>query len=448
VKYGYELLEQAAQQPHVALIIADVSLPDIAGPELIRQLKRLLPAVPIIAAIGARDEDSIRPVLKAGAVDYLRKGDSPARMATVIRNILTREATPQKTYEPADAFAALVGSSSPLQSAITSARQAANSDIPVIIKGESGVGKERFARAIHVTSARHAASFVAVNCGAIPPNLIESTLFGHEKGAFTGAITAAPGLFRQAEGGTLFLDEIGELPKDAQVTLLRTLQEKEVLPVGAKAPVPVDVRIISATHVDLERAVSDNRFREDLFYRLHVYPIEIPPLRKRGKIDITALAEHFIQRFAQQEDKPVRQISAGATELLTTYNWPGNIRQLENAMYRAVVSSTREVLGPDDFIAISNALQQLHYEEESKQAAPKSPVPQLSTAERKHMISLIGQASEFKTMQEIEGEVIERALQYYRWHITNIARALGMTRATIYKKMKAAGIEDPREKAG
>lgn len=446
LRYGYELLEEAARQEHVKLIIVDAGLPDMSGPEVIAQLKRLHEGIPVIAAIGARDEGAIKACLKAGAVDYLRKSDSPQRIASLVKHVLSGWSAQRQVSQPSveDAFSDMVGSSTALKDAVTQARKAAQSDIPVLLKGESGVGKERFARAIHRSGERRKREFVAVNCGAIPPNLIESTLFGHEKGAFTGAVAAADGLFRQAEGGTLFLDEIGELPKDAQVKLLRVLQEKEVMPVGAKEPVAVDVRIISATHVDLERAVGDGRFRDDLYYRLHVFPIEIPPLRKRGKTDIVALASYFTDYFAGLEAKPIHGIAPAAVELLTGYSWPGNIRQLENAVYRAVVSANEETLGTGDFIAISNALQQRHYEQETRLASVRTTLPTPSQ-EKRYVLNLIGESEEFRSLSDLEGEVLQKALVYYRWHITNIARALGLTRATIYKKMKQAGIEDPRD---
>lgn len=447
LRYGYEVLEAVARQEDVALIIVDAGLPDMNGPEVITQLKRLHGHIPVIAAVAARDEALIKTCLKAGAVDYLRKSDSPQRIASVVKHVLTGWTGQLQAPQPtaSDAFSDMVGTSAALKDAVMQARKASQSDIPVLLKGESGVGKERFARAIHQTSGRRRQPFVAVNCGAIPPNLVESTLFGHEKGAFTGAVAAADGLFRQAQGGTLFLDEIGELPKDAQVKLLRTLQEKEVMPVGGKVPVPVDVRIISATHVDLERAVADGHFRDDLYYRLHVFPIEIPPLRKRGKNDIVALASYFTDYFAGLEGKSIHGIAPAAVELLTGYNWPGNIRQLENAIYRAVVSAADAILGTDDFIAISNALQQRHYEQESRQASPKQ-LPVVAVQERKYVVALVGDGNEFKSLSAIEGEVLHKAMVYYRWHITNIARALGLTRATVYKKMKLAGIIDPRER--
>jgi len=218
----------------------------------------------------------------------------------------------------------------------------------VLIEGESGVGKELIARAIHGSGERRAKPFVAVNCGAIPENLVESTLFGHEKGAFTGATEKHIGKFAEATGGTLFLDEVGELPPAAQVKLLRAIQEGQVDPVGGRKPVKVDVRIISATNRNLIADAKSGRFREDLFYRLHVFPITVPPLRERPE-DIPDLVRHFLVRFAAEEGKRIRAVSADALTLLNTYPWPGNVRQLENAVFRAVVLADGDEIGANEF---------------------------------------------------------------------------------------------------
>ena len=238
---------------------------------------------------------------------------------------------------------------------LRSAEKAAASTIPVLIEGESGTGKELIARAIHGAGARRAKPFVAVNCGALPENLVESILFGHEKGSFTGATEKHTGKFVEADGGTLFLDEVGELPLPAQVKLLRALQEGEVEPVGGRKSVKVDVRIISATHRDLIADVKAGRFREDLFYRLHVYPISVPPLRQRSE-DIPELARYFLARIAAEEGKRVHSLSAQAVSLLSAFRWPGNVRQLENAVFRAVVLTEGEEIGVNEFPQVAAQL--------------------------------------------------------------------------------------------
>ncbi len=235
-----------------------------------------------------------------------------------------------------------------MQAVLRTAEKAAASTIPVLIEGESGVGKELIARAIHGSGDRRARPFIAVNCGAIPENLVESILFGHEKGAFTGATERHIGKFIEATGGTLFLDEVGELPAAAQVKLLRAIQEGEVEPVGARKPVKVDVRLVSATNRNLIADVKTGRFREDLFYRLHVFPISVPPLRERAE-DIPDLTRHFLARFAAEEGKRIRAVSAEALALLANHRWPGNVRQLENAVFRAVVLAEGDTIGVEEF---------------------------------------------------------------------------------------------------
>lgn len=449
-RYEYEMQEQLQRHPDMALMIVDLQLPDADGVALIAELVRRYPQIPVIATASARDERQVQAVMQAGAVDYLRKSDDPARMATLIQAAMRISAPAMAATREGDPFAGIIGRSDALAHAIEQARQAAESDIPVLITGESGTGKERMAQAIHEAGPRVNRPFVAVNCGAIPANLVESTLFGHVKGAFTGAMADAPGKFREADGGTLFLDEVGELPPDVQVSLLRVLQEQEVQPVGGGAPMPVDIRIISATHVDLERAIADGRFREDLFYRLHVFPIEVPPLRARGKIDIVMLIRHFIERFAAQEGKEVDGITEAAVGLLTSYGWPGNIRQLENAVYRAVVLARETRLKAEDFLQISNALQQQQYSTQKREAA--APLPDAESAAQTHgtdrsgqTLYLLGEGGDFRSLREIETEVLQKALLHYRWRITDIAQALGITRATVYKKMREAGLHDPRK---
>ena len=241
-------------------------------------------------------------------------------------------------------FKDIITKSASMLAVIRMAEKAAASAIPVLVSGESGVGKELIARAIHGSSERRSKPFVAVNCGAMPENLVESILFGHERGSFTGATERHTGKFVEASGGTLFLDEVGELPAAAQVKLLRAIQEGEVEPVGARKPVKVDVRLISATNRDLIADVKAGRFREDLFYRLHVFPITVPPLRERAA-DIPALVRHFLARFAAEEGKRIRLVTPEALRVLTTFRWPGNIRQLENAVFRAVVLAEGDSVG-------------------------------------------------------------------------------------------------------
>ncbi len=353
-------------------------------------------------------------------------------------------------------------------------RRAAQSTIPVLIEGESGVGKELIARAIQGSGPRRSKSFVTVNCGAIPDNLVESVLFGHEKGAFTGATERHLGKFQEANGGTLFLDEVGELPPEAQVKLLRALQEGEVDPVGAKRPVRTDFRLIAATNRRLIDLVEEGRFREDLFYRLNVFPVWLPPLRDRND-DIAALARHFTARFAAEEGKKgLVGISAAAIDLLEVYPWPGNIRQLENAVFRAVVLSDGDRLKPEDFPQIvastdpqsararivgatlsavdqSSAMtdgDQQHAGMRDTAAAsdirnlpPSAHHPATRRVSQYGMVSMFDEFGEIRRFEELEEDTIRFAIDHYRGRMSEVARRLGIGRSTLYRKLKDYGIK-------
>jgi DNA-binding NtrC family response regulator len=348
-----------------------------------------------------------------------------------------------------------------MQRVIALGKRAAASNIPVLIEGESGVGKELVARAIQGESERQQKPFVVVNCGAIPENLVESTLFGHEKGSFTGAVDKRIGKFQEADGGTLFLDEVGELPLDAQVKLLRALQEGEIDPVGSKRPVKVNFRLISATNRDMIQQVKDGKFREDLYYRLNVFPIWVPPLRERID-DVPELARHFLARFAAEEGKRVGGLSQSAIDLLTAYSWPGNVRQLENAVFRAVVLADGAEIGVDEFPQIAAHVDGF---KASIPPAPanvdKMPVisgPVVLGAERvvPHTVQMGGagggrnslgipavdEAGEIRSLEAMEADMIRLALGRYRGHMTEVAKRLNIGRSTLYRKMKDYGLEE------
>jgi DNA-binding NtrC family response regulator len=355
-------------------------------------------------------------------------------------------------------FADLVLRAEPMQRVVALGRRAAASNIPVLIEGESGVGKELVARAIQGESERRGKPFVVVNCGAIPETLVESLLFGHEKGAFTGAVDKRIGKFQEADGGTLFLDEIGELPLEAQVKLLRALDDGEIDPVGAKRPIRVNFRLISATNRDMLKLVKAGRFREDLYYRLNVFPIWVPPLRERLD-DVPALARHFLARFAAEEGRPVKRISDEALDLLCRYAWPGNVRQLENAMFRAVVLSDGEELTVSELPEMAANVDGLNGEPAvapapppaRQPAVPAYPAPVMLGAERTvpHTIAIGGglgipaitEQGEIRSLEAIEADMIRLALGRYRWHMTEVARRLGIGRSTLYRKMREFGLE-------
>src|SRR6201992_2372838 len=316
----------------ITLMLLDLVMPDMGGLEVLAKLRPANPELPVIVLTAKGGIDSAVEAMRAGANDFLVKPASPERIAVSIRNQLkigTLSGEVKQLKKKSDnrlTFEDLIAEAPEMKQVFRLGSRAAQSDIPILIEGESGAGKELIARAIQGTSARAGKPFVTVNCGAIPENLIESILFGHEKGSFTGASDKHLGKFQEADGGTLFLDEIGELRLDMQVKLLRALQEGEVDPVGSKRPVKGDVRIISATHRGPGQMARTGEFREDLYYRLNVFPIYVPSLRER-RDDIPALARHFISRFAAEENKPVAGLTPEAAQLLEKFNWPGKLRQ-------------------------------------------------------------------------------------------------------------------------
>lgn len=383
--------------------------------------------------------------MQACASDFFVKPTSPERIAISINNARSigalRSEVPQlrKRAEGRTTFADLVGESPAMNLVRRMGERAARSSIPVLITGESGVGKEVIARPVHGSSDRAGRPFVAVNCGAIPEALVESILFGHEKGSFTGATDRHAGKFQEATGGTLLLDEVSELPLDIQVKLLRVLQEGEVDPVGARRSVKVDVRIISVANRDLGRAVSDGRFREHLFYRLNVFPIEAPPLRDRRQ-DIPALVDSFIRRFSIEEGRVISGASAETMEMLVGHEWPSNIRQLDNAVYRAIVLADSPQLQPYDFPAISGL---------SPPAAPSPaverpqvafPGPEPAGEAQPQPVSVLDEDGHLRTLDAIEADLIRLAIERYQGHMSEVARRLGIGRSTLYRKVRENGL--------
>lgn len=426
--HGREALDilEADQGKTVRLIILDLNMPVMGGMETLEILHQKYPSIPVIMLTGTKDIEDAVQAMKLGAIDFLTKPYEGDRMIVTVRNALRISTLSKEVFRLRNeqggtfTFEDLIGHDSGLAFVVNIGRKAAASDIPVLITGETGTGKEVFAKAIHGESGRSGRPFIAVNCGAIPSQLVESTLFGHEKGAFTGATEKVIGKFREAEGGTIFLDEVGELPRDAQVKLLRVLQQKEVEPVGAGKPVPVNVRIISATNRDLQSEVLKGNFREDLFFRLNVLQIALPPLRER-KEDIPVLAGHFIERFCVNEGGVPKDISEHTEKELMRYDWPGNVRQLENTISRAMVVSDGNVLSVDDLTGlISNT---------GSQHPPPSPACHKD-------IRVISSDGAFKTADEIEQEAIRIALDYFDHNITRAAKALGIAKSTFYKKIK------------
>src|SRR6202522_2147329 len=344
----------APDAPAFDALVLDLVMPGLDGMGVLAKIREAGLSIPVVVQTAHGGIDNVVSAMRAGAQDFVVKPVGMERLQVSLRNALNASALKgelqriRHSREGRLTFADIITRSDAMTGVLRIAQKAANSTIPVLIEGESGVGKELFARAIHGSGERKSKPFVAVNCGAIPDNLVESILFGHEKGAFTGATERHTGKFVEASGGTLFLDEVSELPLAAQVKLLRALQEGAVEAVGGRKPVKVDVRIVSATNRKLLDLVKSGQFREDLFYRLHVLPLTIPPLRMRRE-DIPHLLRHFLARFCAEENRPITGISGEAMALLSQLEWPGNIRQLENAVYRAVVMSETDQLGVADF---------------------------------------------------------------------------------------------------
>src|ERR1044072_2662056 len=335
-------------------LVLDLVMPGLDGMGVLAKIREAGLNLPVIVQTAHGGIDNVVSAMRAGAQDFVVKPVGMERLQVSLRNALNTSALQgelqriRHSREGRLTFSDIVTRSDAMTGVLRTAQKAASSTIPVLIEGESGVGKELSARAIHGSGERKSKPFVAVNCGAIPDNLVESILFGHEKGAFTGATERHTGKFVEASGGTRFLDEVSELPLSAQVKLLRALQEGAVEAVGGRKPVKVDVRIVSATNRKLLDRVKGGYFREDLFYRLHVLPLTIPPLRMRRE-DIPHLLRHFLARFCAEENRPITGISGEAMARLSQLDWPGNIRQLENAIYRAVVMSESDQLRLADF---------------------------------------------------------------------------------------------------
>ncbi len=448
-----------ADGDRVDCVILDLVMPNLDGLGVLARLRQAAINVPVIVQTAHGGIDNVVSAMRAGAVDFVVKPVGVERLAVSIRNALNTSALEgelnriKHSRSGTLSFNDIITKSANMQAVLRMAEKAAASTIPVQISGESGVGKELIARAIHGSSERRAKPFVAVNCGAMPENLVESILFGHEKGSFTGATERHTGKFVEASGGTLFLDEVGELPAAAQVKLLRAIQENEVEPVGARKAVKVDVRIVSATNRDLIADVKAGRFREDLFYRLHVFPITVPPLRERPA-DIPALARHLLARFAAEEGKRIRLIAPDALQLLAAYQWPGNIRQLENTLFRAVVLAEGDTIGLAEFPQVSAQVsaQPGHaadlvpeLDQPMTLAAPFVDHPAAPPAVPVDAVPVLDAAGEVRPLEDVEAELIRYAITHYRGQMSEVARRLQIGRSTLYRKLEALGLNTVRE---
>ena len=435
-------------------IMLDLNMPGLGGLGALRELRARGFAQPVVVLTATGGIDTVVQAMQAGAQDFFVKPASPERIMVSIRNALqmgdlkgevdrlTKKASGRIT------FADLIGSAPTMAAVMRLGERAAKSNIPILLLGESGSGKELIARAVHGSSERAGKPFVAVNCGAIPENLVESILFGHEKGSFTGATDKHLGKFQEANGGVLFLDEIGELPLDMQVKLLRALQESEIDPIGSKRPTRVDVRIISATNRDLAQQVAEGRFREDLYYRLNVFPIELPSLRERRE-DIPGLVEHFIRRFNVEEGKRVQGVSAETMALLQAHEWPGNVRQLENAFYRAIVLADAPYLQAYDFPAISGVKAPPPDAAAPAAGANAAPSAQelIDDLPADAPVRILDERGHLRTLEEIERDLIQLAIEIYSGHMSEVARRLGIGRSTLYRKVREQGLDGMLDEA-
>ncbi|WP_457570091.1 sigma-54-dependent transcriptional regulator [Desulfurobacterium sp.] len=414
------------KKPDMAFL--DIKMPGISGIELLSYEKDI-PKV-ILTAYGTMDY-TIKAIDK-GAVEYITKPFELEDIKTIIDKITF--STEKEELDVIDEDA-IIGSSKKMQEVFKLIGRVARTDATVLIVGESGTGKELVAKAIHKYSKRAEGPFVAINCAALPTNLLEAELFGYEKGAFTGATSRKKGFFEQAHGGTLFLDEIGEIELPLQSKLLRAIQEKEIRRLGGDAPIRVDVRIVAATNRDLEKEVKEGRFREDLFYRLNVLKIELPPLRERRE-DIIPLANFFIKKFSKEFKLPVKQLTERAREWLCSYDFPGNVRELENMILKAML------LSPIDIIDI-NDLQTEKQEETAPnlEEAIREFVTYVFMVEQKDKNNLYD-----IVMKSAEKILITEVLKHSDWNQVKAARTLGIHRNTLRAKIKELGIEIPRRK--
>ncbi len=421
-EWGYAVREAVDGEHAVALcrkqpfdlVLMDVRMPKKSGLEALKEIKVHNPAVPVLIMTAFSEVAAAVEAIKSGAYDYLTKPLDFEKLKVVLRNVfahvgLIREnATLSRSLAATEAQTGMVGRSESMRALWEMVRTIAPTDATVLITGESGTGKELVAKAVHAASRRARGPFVAVNCAALTESLLASELFGHEKGAFTGADKKHEGHFLKADGGTIFLDEIGEMPLSMQVKLLRVIQEREVLSVGGNKAVPVDVRIIAATNRDLAKEVAAGTFRQDLYYRLNVVTLALPPLRERAD-DIPLLAQHFMARFADKNNKNIKGFTPGAMDRLVRYAWPGNVRELENVIERASILLLGEHIS----------------ERELPERFAASQGDALTDA----------LTTDCPTLEDVERAVILKTLKRFGGNKTEAAKALGITRKTLHAKL-------------
>jgi DNA-binding NtrC family response regulator len=424
VASGLEALSKVKEQPF-DLVLLDITMPGLDGIETLKRIKEFDESIDVVMVSAVDSAREATSSMKCGAYDYITKPFEPEEILTTVERVLKKRSLEQEVRFLRSEVALqvvksqIISQSENMRAIFNIIDKVAVTNTSVLITGESGTGKELVARAIHAKSARAPKPFVAINCAAIPAELMESELFGHEKGAFTGAVTRASGKFEYAHGGTIFLDEVASLKLELQAKLLRVLQEKEFTRVGSHLNIKVDARVIAATNNRLDEMVKEGRFRSDLYFRLNVIPIELPPLRQR-KVDIPLLADFFLAKFNQQLNKRIRGVSTSAMAVLESYPWPGNIRELENLIERLVVLGGDETWVDEKDLPFDLLLR----EEICGQTSEGQPVDANLTQAR----------------QSFERQYILRALERHRWNQTNTARCLGIHRNTLLHKMKVLNV--------
>jgi two-component system response regulator AtoC len=429
---------------HIDLVITDLRMPKIDGMTLLKRIVADYPDVPVIMITAHGTVNTAVEALKLGAFDYVTKPFDRAEFQQVVTKAArSRELSGQYLSGEERGRFRLIGESQPMEEVYTLIERVADTPSTVLITGESGTGKELIARALHEHSSRKEKAFIRVNCAALPPELIESELFGYEKGAFTGAVTSKPGRFELADDGTLFLDEIGEIPVSMQVKLLRAIQESEFERVGGVKTIRVDVRLIAATNRNLQTEIEAQRFREDLYYRLHVVHVDLPPLRER-RADIPLLIEHFIRRFNTRLKKAVTHVDTPALEVLVANEWRGNIRELENVMERCVLFCDGTYITLEDLPA---ELRGRGEKRAPAAAIPKLEAPKLEEAIESELVDSLGDEGGLKeavreATTRIERELIVRALAQTGNNVTRAARLLKISRKSLQIKMKELGLRE------
>ncbi|MEM9457787.1 MAG: sigma-54 dependent transcriptional regulator [Myxococcota bacterium] len=425
--YAIEAVESAEaalgllDDPELDAVLTDLHMDGMDGIELCRRVESTRPGLPVVVITGHVSVDAAVSALRAGAYDFVTKPIDPKLLFPVVSRAvrhhqMSREvARLRRALADTRRFGELIGKSPAMRQVFDQVERVAETEASVLITGESGTGKELVARSVHEHSRRREGPFVALNCAALPAGLVESELFGHARGAFTGAQRDRVGLFAQARGGTLFLDEIGELPLEVQPKLLRALQERRIRPVGGREETELDVRLVTATNRDLPAEVDAQRFREDLLYRIDVVRIELPPLRLRGR-DVLLLAQAFVERYAAQFEREVRSLEPTTAKLLLGYDWPGNVRELENCMERAVALTRSSRLEPADLPA------------------------KVREQQRQPVVAAADDPEDLPTLDELERRYVGRVLKLCGGNKSRAARILGVERRTLYRKLDKYGI--------